>query len=158
MTPFQQKARELAGSFAVGTRGNGEEFFRLRDDAPEWAQAVPRAAHCAVDGRFPCDWLYRLAAHAADWAAGFDSAQDACEAAGEFADGATDIYTDALYRWASIPANRALCDLAAEEFGGGPATIDTFAVETFFRSGQHYAAELVARAVVHAIFDATPEE
>ena len=158
MTPYQKIARQLADAFTTSTRASGEEYHKLRDDAPEWTKAVPKNAHDAVDGRLPCDWLYRLAANAADWAAGFGEAEAARDAVCEFADDSTDVYTNALYLWAASPANRALCDRAAEEFGGGPATIDTAAVETFFRSGQYLAAELVARAVIDAIADATPEE
>lgn len=154
---FQEIARELADAFTTDNRTNGEHFHRLRDDAPEWTRDVPRAAHEAVDGRLPCDWLYGIIADAADFAAEFPDADAARDDAASFADRSTDTYTGDLFRWAAIPQNRELCDEAAEEYGARDGvTLDSAAVETWIRSGQYLAAERVLFAVLDAI-DAAAE-
>jgi hypothetical protein len=149
---FQEIARELADAFTTDTRTNGDEFYKVRDDAPKWTQGVPLAAHDAVDGRLPCDWLYSIIADAAEFVAEFDDADAAREDAGSFANRCVDTYTGDLFRWASIPQNRVLCDEAAEEFGARDGvTLDSVAVELWIRSGQYLAAERVLFAVLDAI-------
>lgn len=114
-TTFQTVARELAGAFELATRADGSEFYRLAATAPAWIvrAEVGHAAHVAVDGadcRFPDDWIYRLAARAADWLAdsGYTSADDARDDAQEFADGSPDVSIYSLFTWAAAhaPARR----------------------------------------------------
>jgi len=160
-TTFQKLARKLAGAFVVANRDNGAEFYKLADGAPAWIKAVPRAAHVAVDGpdpRMPSDWIYRLASRAADFAAEYADAENARDAAGEFAENVCDDSTAALYDWAgSNGYNRALCDEAAEEFGqpagsGAFGTgFDSGTVDRFFRMGQAIGAERVLFCIVDAI-------
>jgi hypothetical protein len=160
-TAFQIVARELGSAFVIRKRENGDTFHKLADDAPEWVKAIPRGAHEAVDGsdpRMPCDWIYRLCSRAADFAAEYADAENARDAAGEFAENVCDDSTAALYDWAgSNGYNRALCDEAAEEYGqpagsGAFGTgFDSGTVDRFFRMGQAIGAERVLFCIVDAI-------
>lgn len=164
-TTFQTVARELAGAFELATRADGSEFYRLAATAPAWiVQAeVGHAAHVAVDGadcRFPDDWIYRLAARAADWLAdsGYTSADDARYDVGEFADGAADVSVYSLFTWAAAHANnRALADeFFADSFGGfdcGQALARGFesGAVAALQGGQSLAAGRVAHAIVEIV-------
>lgn len=154
-TIFQTVARELSAAFVVATRDNGAEFYKLADGSPDWVESVPLDCHEAVDGdcpRLPCDWIYRLAARAAEWAAEHESGDDCRDNIGEFADGECDVYTGALYAWAAAHANnRELCDAAVAEYGQPADGFDAATVERYFRMGQYLGAERAAAAVVAAI-------
>ena len=154
-TTFQTVARELAGAFVIATRDNGAEFYKLADGVPAWIADVPRAVHESIDGpspRMPSDWFYRLASMAADFASEHESADDCRDDIGEFADGACDVYTGALFAWAADhAANRELCDAAAAEYGRVVDDFDAATVERFFRMGQYLGAERAAAAIVSAI-------
>ena len=146
MPTFQEAARELAAAFTTGTRPSGETFSKLADTAAPWTKTVPHAVHVAVDNRAPCDWIYRQMASAADMVAEHESAEDARDAAAEFADSAVDVYTDRLFQWATEGRNRDLCDEAAQDMRHAPAA----AVE-WIRLGQFYAAERIVYAVIQSV-------
>lgn len=161
-TLFQAVARELNGAFVQGERTDGERFWKLRDDAPEWIDAAELAhsCHVAIDGRdprFPSDYVYGVMAHAAAFAVDYDDADDARDAIGDFADGETDSYNATLFQWVSHPRNMALADEAAEEYGVTlePREIDggefSSAVRRWAQRGQYLAAERIAAAIVDAI-------
>ena len=154
-TAFQIVARELAAAFVTGKRENGDTFYKLADDAPAWMDGISREAHEAVDGsdpRLPCDWIYSLCASAADAATEYETADDARDAAGTFADSNCDDATNALCLWAgSHGYNRALCDEAVAEYGQPADGFDSAGVERFFRMGQYLGAERVFNCIVSAI-------
>lgn len=161
-TTFQTVARELAGAFELATRADGSEFYRLAATAPAWiVQAeVGHAAHVAVDGadcRFPDDWIYRIAARAADWLAdsGYTSADDARDDVGEFSDGAADVSIYSLFTWAAAHANnRALADeFCADSFACGAAVAGGFesAAVAAIQGGQSLAAERIAFTLVEIV-------
>lgn len=160
-TIFQTVARELAGAFETATRPGGETFYRLRDGAPAWIVRgeIAHGAHYAVDGgdpRFPCDWVYRLMALAADYAAAHDTAESASDGIGEFAEGSIEVSIPRLFIWGADHANnRALCDEWATETGfeygqrlaGGWESGAVAALQ----GGQYLGAERIAAYIVDAI-------
>lgn len=156
---FRAVAAELAAAFETATRTNGETFHRIRRDAAPWvagdgAASIMHSAHVAVDGpdcRLPCDFIYRLAARAAEFIAGHDSADAARDAVGEFADSAVDVSIPRLFSWAADHANnRALADDFMAERGGGGGGFETMAVAAL-QGGQYLAAERVASAMIDAV-------
>ena len=61
--PIKQAARE-AGTYLVRkTRDNGDDYYHLSDDAPEWVRDMVYAAH---DGMMPDDYRYMFVARALD--------------------------------------------------------------------------------------------
>lgn len=156
-TAFHTVAQELASAFEIAKRPSGSEFYRLRDNAPAWIERaeIMHATHEAVDGpdpRLASDWIYRLSALAADFAAEHESADGARLQIGEWAAGRADISIPALYSWAADHAyNRALADEAAESFGGsGRDGFDAYAISVL-QTAQALAAERVAECIVAAI-------
>lgn len=161
---FRTVAAELAAAFETATRAtSGETFHRIRRDAAPWiagdgAASIMHAAHVAVDGpdcRLPCDYIYRLAARAAEFIAGHDSADAARDSIGEFADSAVDVSIPRLFSWAADHANnRALADeFAADSFDVGAAMAGGFesGAVAALQGGQYLAAERVAAAMIDAV-------
>lgn len=149
-THFRTVIEELSEAFECDTRANGESFFRLKDDAPDWIDS--HAFHAAVDDRLPCDWVYEKAAHIADNFTGYDceDADELRDHIGEIADGLVDVYNADRLRWlAANLYNAALVDEACDELGGSDA--DTF---TRIGYGQYMAIERIA----YALLDAAAEE
>jgi hypothetical protein len=157
-TDFQTVARELSGAFELATRSTEENFYRIRRDAPAWIAdggwEVMKSVHEAVDGRdcrLPDDYIYRLAARAAEFVAGHDDADDARDSAGEFADSAVDVSIPRLFAWASDHANnRALADEAGENIPAHHESFQAYAIAVL-QGGQYLAAERVAAAIIDAV-------
>jgi hypothetical protein len=107
--------------------------------------------HAAVDDRPPCDWVYEIASRAADLVMEFETADDARDCLSDFADGAVDIYTADLFRWAENGRNRDLCERAVSEYGQPGDGFDTDTVSRWISAGQFMAAEWIAAAILDAI-------
>jgi hypothetical protein len=157
-TVFQTVAGELAAAFETSKRTSGETFYRLHENAPEWIVCdesnyvgLMYRVHTAVDDRPPCDWVYEIASRAADWIMEFETADDARDCLSDFADGAVDIYTADLFRWAENGCNRELCDRAVSELGQPGAGFDSDTVSRWIKGGQYMAAEWIAAAILDAI-------
>lgn len=155
-TTFQSVARELADSLETARRPDGERFYRFKDGAPGWiaAASVAHGAHVAADGRdcrLPCDWVYSLIYRAALAVADCETADDARDGAAEFADGAVEIYDNALMAWTASPYNRALADDAANEFGRGVDTATSEGALSWARGGQYIGADRVYASIVDAV-------
>lgn len=87
---------DFAKHFETKTRDNGDRFTSLKDDRPEWLQDAVYAAH---QGTMPNDWIYaECLATAEAFDAGELSDEDNVH---EFADARVDVYTKALYQWAT---------------------------------------------------------
>jgi hypothetical protein len=158
-TVFQTIAAELSAAFETATRTNGENFYRIRETAPEWilCDTLPNTnslmyrVHEAVDGRAPCDWVYEAASRAADWAEEFETVEAARDCVAEFADGIVDIYAADLFRWAMNENNRELCERGVSEFGQPGDGFDTGTVSRWISGGQFMAAEWIGNAILDAI-------
>lgn len=114
--PRQIVADALYNAFHTDTRDNGETFYKLREDAPEWMRDAIRAAHDAVD-EMPDDDVYECCRDAAGFLS--DWSDWGGDVPGEFADGQVSAYNAERIEWlAKKPLKRGpLCDEAAEEYG-----------------------------------------
>ena len=145
---FQSVAGELANAFTSDKRDNGDTFYKLKDDAPDWINV--HDLHHSVDDRFPDDWIYEKIAHLADSISEYEDADSARDAAGELADQSVDIYYSDLSAWfASNLRNAALCEDATDEFGM-PEGGDMFKQ---MQMGQYIACDRLAHAIIQAIED-----
>lgn len=108
-------AAELNAKLTRAKRDNGDEFVKLKDDAPEWMTDACHAAH-GKGQMLPDDWRYSFV-------------EDAASALENEDDGAPDLdnvypYThDRLAWFASRNDRHGFCDEAAEERGEKPDTI-----------------------------------
>jgi hypothetical protein len=158
-TVFQTIAAELSAAFETATRTNGENFYRIRETAPEWilCDTLPNTnslmyrVHSAVDDRPPCDWVYEIASRAADWAEEFETVAEAQDCINDFIDGAVDIYTADLFHWAESGNNREICDRAVSEYGQPGDGFDTDTVSRWIAGGQSIAAGWIAQEILGAI-------
>lgn len=140
----QEAAKALYDAFESRTRDNGDTFYCLADDAPEWMTAVVMEAH-GTD-MLPDDWRYEqimdAASHIADNGADEDSPHD-------FADSAVDVYNYDRLKWlASHQGRAAIVDEAVEEMGGD--SLDT--VERI-GLGQYEEASGIYHRLVAALED-----
>lgn len=154
-TIFQTVAEEFDGAFVADTRNNGEQFWKLRDDAPAWLAGdngtdVMRSIHESLDGRFPDDWVYGIAAHCGEDIASRESADDARDESGEIADSLVDFRSQSLRLWVSDMRNDSLVTEAVEELG----LPDPFSLDKLIQVGQYIGIE----RIVHAVIDAIEEE
>ena len=90
----------LADYFEAKSRDNGEAFYSLTDDRPDWLYEAVREAH---DGEFPDDWRYKMCHSIACW---LDDDEPTEDNIFEFADGATDIYNADRLRWLASSLDR----------------------------------------------------
>ncbi len=92
-------ATEALKYFVRNTRDNGEAFYILKDDRPEWLYDLTYAAH---DGTLPDDFIYN-AIHSAisDFADG--GTEDDIE---QCVDCATSCYTYELTKWLASSVDR----------------------------------------------------
>lgn len=158
-TVFQTVAGELSAAFETAKRTSGETFYRIRETAPDWilsgddpfTPGLLYRVHAAVDDRPPCDWVYEIASRAADWATEFETVEDARDCLRDFADGAVDVYTADLFRWAENGRNRDLCERAVSEYGQPGDGFDTDTVSRWISGGQFLGAEWIAAAILDAI-------
>lgn len=98
---IQTLAAEMSGSFEGATRSNGEEFRKLREDAPEWMSNVCREAHDKAQ-MLPDDWRYHFIEQAVDAIAdhGITDSDDALRSI------EPDLYTGELTGWLSSRNSR----------------------------------------------------
>lgn len=104
-TTISTLAREAYDALETRTRDDGERFTTTRDDAPEWVRDLVMHAH----GDFlPEDWRYETIRDALEQLADgdYETADDAREDDGDFADSAVDVYTAPLLRWLASNLNR----------------------------------------------------
>ena len=151
-TPFQRAVAEFAGAWETEKRDSGETFYRVKDRAAHaWVTEAVKAAHFAIDGRLPDDWIYEHAARIADVMTGYgaDDADGMRENDHEICDGLVDIYNSERSRWlASHGGNPALCDEACEELGVERA-------DTMERIG--YGQFLALTRIFNAVIEACDE-
>jgi hypothetical protein len=145
---LQETAREASGWFETATREDGSRFVRTKDGAPEWVKDLVHEAH----GDFlPDDWRYNVIQDALLWIADSDDPEDS---AGEFADGAVDVYTGARLAWLASNLTRpGYVDEAREEFG---ADTDSDITEQI-GLGQYMEASEVYGLVLQALETVTEE-
>lgn len=94
--------------FTMKRRENGDCFYCLNDDAPEWLSDAIQSAH---DGMFPDDYIYQWCYDAAcayeDYDGNLDSAISDLE---------SDVYNNALIQWLASHLSRIdLVDEALQE-------------------------------------------
>jgi hypothetical protein len=108
-------ATQLYNAFVSDTRTDGNSFYRLTDDAPEWMRDAVHAAHDAVD-ELPDDEVYEACRSAAAALADSDEWEDGAH---EWADGEVSPYNATRVAWlAEKPLLRGpLVDEAAQEIG-----------------------------------------
>lgn len=87
---------KLASHFERLTRNNGETFYALKGDAPEWLQEAVQEAHL---GDMPNDWIYSVC-HTAACSIDDGALTDADSVHG-LADSEVDIYTANVFQWAA---------------------------------------------------------
>jgi len=114
-------ARTLAAAFEHRTRDNGETFYALRADSPEWMKDAVQAAH---GGMLPNDWRYRAISDAAQRMSECGEDSDEFTVPQEGYD-EPDPYTNDRIAWLGSAINwrPGYCDLAQNEWGLGPADI-----------------------------------
>lgn len=89
-----ERAAYYASFFEVKERDNGEQFYCLKNDAPEELTEAVRQAH---GDKFPDDFIYRTFAHALDAVDQYDNLDSDTEQ--EIADSLVDVYTHDLTAW-----------------------------------------------------------
>jgi hypothetical protein len=107
-------AAALYAAFITKTRDNGETFYCLSDNSPEWMREAMQDAHSDF---LPDDYKYRMihecAAALTDYEP--DSWEDSLH---EIADGLVDVYTSDLTAWLASDVRRVgYCEEAATEYG-----------------------------------------
>jgi len=111
MATIRELASQMDDAFTVCKRDSGEQYFTLKDDAPEWMKDVCRAAHDDGD-IMPDDFRYEFIAEAVEIIAtrnDFDDAVYEME---------PDVYNNELLKWVGSSLSRAsYVDDAAEEYG-----------------------------------------
>jgi hypothetical protein len=144
---LKEAAAAMAESFEQRTRANGESFYALKDEAPDWMTDALYEAH---NGILPDDWAYSAARSLVNGLADIDS-DDTAESVqyngrdSEIIDSCVDVYTGRLTAWlASHLARVAYCDDAAEEYGEPGDMIKRIA------QGQYYELSQIFNAILSA--------
>lgn len=148
MTAFRTVANEFNNAITSDTRDDGETFYKIKDDAPEWLKGsdVSMAIHRAIDDRFPDDWVYEQMYFLAEHISDCDEADEARDKVSEWADSLVDVYNAARLKWLAMHLNNALlCDEAEEELGGGGDMFERIG------AGQNLALDRIAHAMIEAI-------
>ena len=139
-------AQEAHDALETRTRDDGERFTTTRDDAPEWVRDLVYRAH----GDFlPDDWRYERIHDALAFISdnGYESGDDARDAAHEYADQSVDVYTGARLQWVASNLQRpAYADDAADDFGA-----DGMGITERLGLGQYAEALEVFSLVVDAL-------
>jgi hypothetical protein len=108
-------AAALEAAFISDTRTNGETFYKLRDDSPEWLSDAIFVAH---DRTMPDDWRYSAIRAVAGEIAESEDDTDPDESDWERCVSLVDCYTARLTAWLGSRVDRAAyCDDAADEYG-----------------------------------------
>lgn len=142
---------DFAKHFETKTRDNGERFTSLKDDRPEWLQDAVYAAH---QGTMPNDWIYAECLAAIE---SFDADELSDEDnVHEFADARVDVYTKALYQWATdmcLTDTWAKAEGEVEDCGG---MLDE-SIEKRIAIVQFYAIRFIAETMQAACAEASKE-
>jgi hypothetical protein len=145
------KPASIYDHFETSYRGTGpacETFVALKDDAPTWLRDAVYEAH---QGTLPNDWIYaqcRAAAELIDTRLGHESWEDDADKIHEHADSEVDIYTRALYQWATDFCLSSLFAHAEEEANdfGDPSTDTVKRLSTL----QYCAIQSITSTIVDA--------
>jgi hypothetical protein len=107
---------DLASSFELATRDNGEKYFRLREGHPQWMQDVIRAAHGDM---MPDDQRYEMIRDIVGCVNERDPSEwEDSDTAHEICDSLVDVYYSGLTAWLASHIDRiGYCDQAAEDMG-----------------------------------------
>jgi uncharacterized protein YhjY with autotransporter beta-barrel domain len=125
--------------FVRRSRNNGEAFYSLSDDRPEWLHDAVREAH---DDETPNDWRYDACYVIACMI------DDGEEEPYAIADSLTDAYTSDLLSWAAGDVSRlAYCDEVVEDFWTPGPT----GVESLLRGGQCVCLGRMASILLEAV-------
>lgn len=148
---FKKCIAEVADAFVAGKRDNGKEFYKIKDDAPEWLRGPDfmRGVHAAVDNRLPDDWIYEHTMLAASNLGGYDidTTDHARDSAPEVVDGLVDVYNNERYQWlASHMCNADLCDEAQDD----RALPHDTSMADRIGAGQALALERICYAIIDA--------
>lgn len=148
-TPFKRAVAEFSAAWETSKRDSGAEFYRVKDrESSAWVTEAVKAAHFAIDGRLPDDWIYEHAKRIADAMEGYgaDDADSMRENDHEICDGLVDVYNSDRYTWlASHNGNAALCDEACEELGNTEAdTTERIGLGQFLMLTRIFAAVIEA--------------
>lgn len=149
-TTFAKLSTEFYKAFVRKTRDDKTVFYSLVEGSPEWMTDAVRAAHEALDGRFPDDWTYdachTILSTLDDY--GCVDGDVARENMHEIADGAVDVYNTARYAWLAMHTGNAdLCDEAVSELGGDPEA----SIADRIGLGQYLAYTRIGEALIGAI-------
>ena len=174
-THYKIVAGELHRAFTTGERANGQRFYLLKDNRPEWiGENFAADFHDAVDGttasnrRPPSDYVYELARRMAAHLDDCDNAADAEDRMFDAANGCVDIYTADKFKWACDMFNRWLIDEAAEEYDR-PVKCNSYSQEiengigraqhlAAMRMGQHLLACVMAEVERREASESEPED
>lgn len=112
-TPLQRKASDAFACFETAFRDPQDDessYVRVHDGSPEWVTDLVRHAHGDM---LPDDYRYQWVMNALECIADCDDPEDAAH---EWADGCTDIYTGQLLAWLSSNLRRVgYCDDAIRD-------------------------------------------
>lgn len=147
-------ARALADSFEQRTRDNGETFYCLTDNAPEWMREAMRDAHGDM---LPDDTRYRMIRSAVYSLTDY-SPDDWEDCLHEMADSLVDVYTADLTAWLASHIQRvSYCDEAASEYGLESNDGARFDTAQFLMRGQYAEYIEILSALVSAITEQAEE-
>ena len=102
MGQISKLAEEMQAQFTRAKRANGDEFYKLKDGAPEWMTDVCCAAHDSAT-ILPDDHRYEYIADAVDKLAEVERDRDADDAADQLE---PDCYNNDLLAWVSSRLSR----------------------------------------------------
>ena len=174
-THYKVVTSELYRAFYSAERDNGQRFYLLKDNRPDWiGEDFSADFHDAVDGttasnrRPPSDYVYELAEEMASHLEDCDSAAEAEERMFDAANGCVDIYTADKFKWACDMYNRWLIDEAAEEYGS-PVKCSSYSQEmehgidraqhlAAMRMGEHLLACVLAEVDRREASESEPED
>jgi hypothetical protein len=140
MTSYKQKAAlEWLQAMEYRTRDNGDGFYCLKDNAPEWVEdALPGVHGTDI---WPDDWRYDVIHSAACDLC--DRDDDWGEAVFEIADSCVYVYNGPLLQWAMTDLSRiGAADEAAQDYGHEAGIIQRLQM-----AQAHEAADVITRLV-----------
>lgn len=113
-------ATALAAAFVKSERTNGDTFYHLADDSPEWMTGAIHACHGEM---MPDDWRYSMIRNVAYGLADTQAVDDPNELSDlshEILDGLVSIYNADRLNWVSSNLSRAYyVNDAVDNLGGG---------------------------------------
>lgn len=140
-------AKQLDRALVTGKRDNGEDFYKLRDEAPQW---MIDAVHAAHGDMLPDDWKYKMIADLASSLAELDddATQDAIERA--IYELEAPVYTAQLVDWLGSGGRISYADEVLED--GGAKTI-TDLMQAGYQRELAEVANLLCDALAEAAAD-----